>query len=322
MFRDGEASPGSECPCVVISKSSAAAVLVFALHCHLVVTVPARASFPAGSVPTIRGSAAEPSLGGRYQVLKQLGAGASSIVFAAFDRKRRRAIALKLLCPGYVLEGLREARAMSSVVHPNVVKVYDAGRICDAAYLTMELVRGETLRDWARSPRSPAELFSVMLDAGRGLAAAHAAGILHRDFKPANVLVDRSGAVKVADFGLAGPAHRRTITGDRSGTEPYMSPEEALGNLVDGRSDQFSYCATLYEMIAGERLFPTGTVADAPAGTIERRLHQLRHTIGYLVWRVLARGLAIDPEDRFSTMNQLLADLEAAVQPQLSSVAC
>lgn len=243
-------------------------------------------------------------------------------MFAAFDRHRRRAIALKLLCPGYVLEGLREARAMASVVHPNVVKVYDAGRICDAAYLTMELVRGETLRDWARTPRAPAELFSVMLDAGRGLAAAHAAGILHRDFKPANVLVDRNGSVKVADFGLAGPSHRRSVTGNRSGTEPYMSPEEALGNPVDGRSDQFSYCATLYELLAGEPLIASGTAAEAPAGTIELRLRQLRGRIGYLVWRVLARGLSMDPEDRFSTMNQLLAELAAAVQPQPSSVAC
>ncbi|HKE17986.1 MAG TPA: serine/threonine-protein kinase [Kofleriaceae bacterium] len=245
-------------------------------------------------------------------MLKQLGAGASSIVFAAYDRQLRRGIALKLLAPGSVLQGLREAKAMASVSHPNVVKVYDTGTICDAAYLTMELVRGTTLREWAKSPRSASEIVWTMTQAGRGLAAAHAAGILHRDFKPANVLVDHHGAVKVADFGVAGAA-RREVTGSRTGTEPYMSPEEAMGGTVDARSDQFSFCATLYELLAGAPLFPSGTAADIPECGVELLLRRLRATVGDRLWRVLARGLAYDPDARYLSMDQLLGDLERAL---------
>jgi eukaryotic-like serine/threonine-protein kinase len=259
----------------------------------------------------VRCASREHSLGGRYQVLKQLGAGASSIVFAAFDRQLRRGIALKLLAPGSVLQGLREAKAMASVSHPNVVKVYETGTICDAAYLSMELVRGTTLREWAKTPRSASEIVWAMSQAGRGLAAAHAAGILHRDFKPANVLIDHRGVVKVADFGLAGAARRET-TGTRTGTEPYMSPEEAQGGAVDARSDQFSFCAALYELLAGQPLFPSGTAADMPECGVELLLRRLRFVIGDRLWRVLARGLAYDPDARYLSMDQLLGDLERA----------
>jgi serine/threonine protein kinase len=277
---------------------------------------------PADLVPTVSGSSREPSLGARYQILKQLGAGASSVVFAVFDRQLRRGVALKLLCPGYGLEALREARVMASVCHPNVVTVYDVGTIHEAAYLTMELIRGETLCDWVDRPRSTKDVIWAMTHAGRGLAAAHAAGIVHRDFKPANVLVDRRGTVKVADFGLAGRTPRRgegfdsmrdrraAATGARMGTEAYMSPEAALGRAVDARSDQFSFCATLYELLAGERLFPTTTSADTPAGAIEHRLDALRRRgVGRRLCRLLARGLAFDPAARYPTMSHLLSDL-------------
>ena len=278
---------------------------------------------------TVRCDAPEPSLGGRYRILKQLGAGASSIVFAAFDCQMRRAIALKLLCPGFGLQALREARVMASVSHPNVVEVYDSGTIRDAAYLTMELIRGTTLREWAQKPQSVSDVVKAMIAAGRGLAAAHGAGVLHRDFKPANVLIDRHGNVKVADFGLAARAPGRVaegtdsvmdpsvdmaaaMTGTGSGTGPYMSPEEALCNTVDARSDQFSFCATLYELVAGERLIPIGTAADAPAGLIEVQLDRVRRSVSRRLLRVLTRGLSFDPSARYATMNQLLDDLSGA----------
>lgn len=283
---------------------------------------PAHARTPAESVSTIRCSAREPSLGSRYRILKQLGAGATGVVFAAFDRQLRRGIALKLLCPGYGLEALREARAMASVSHPNVLTVYDAGTILDAAYLTMELIAGPTLREWGESKRTEREIVWTMTCAGRGLAAAHASGILHRDFKPSNVLVDRRGAVKVADFGLAARARPRpdssespgdasgAVPGTHIGTEPYMSPEESQGRAVDARSDQFSFCTTLYELLAGVRLFASGTAADAPAGTVEAGLRQLRRLgVSRRLVRVLARGLAFDPAARYPTMMNLLADL-------------
>jgi eukaryotic-like serine/threonine-protein kinase len=274
---------------------------------------------PAESVPTVRGTVRDPSLGDRYRILKQLGAGASSVVFAAFDLQLRRGIALKLLCPGYGVEAIREARAMASVSHPNVLQVYDAGTIHEAAYLTMELIRGSTLLEWARIPRSAKEIAAAMVQAGRGLAAAHAAGIVHRDFKPANVLIDRNGQVKVADFGLASRTPRRgadamsdrraAMTGARMGTEPYMSPETALGRAADHRSDQFSFCATLYELLAGERLFDTGTVADVPAAVVDEKLRNLRRRgISRRLCRILTRGLAYDPEARYPSMSALVAD--------------
>ncbi|HTE52010.1 MAG TPA: serine/threonine-protein kinase [Kofleriaceae bacterium] len=273
---------------------------------------------------TIKGGFGEPSLGlgDRYRILKQLGAGASSVVFAAFDRELRRGVALKLLCPGYGFEALLEARAMGSVTHPNVVAIYDVGMVRDAAYLAMELVRGVTLFEWAQTPRTLKEVLAVMTQAGRGLAAAHAAGIIHRDFKPANVLVGHNHTAKVADFGLAGRAPRRIDSVDsirdrrapasagRTGTEAYMSPEAALGHPVDPRSDQFSFAVTLHELIAGQRLFPTGTAADAPAGYIEHHLDLLRKRgASRRLHRLLTRGLALHPDGRYPSMTQLLADL-------------
>ncbi len=289
----------------------------------------ARAYPPAEAVPTIRRSAREPLLAGRYQILKQLGAGASSIVFAAFDRHLRRGIALKLLCPGYGLEALREARAMGLVSHPNVLKVYDAGTIRQAAFLTMELIRGTTLREWAKTPRSARDVVWAMTYAGRGLAAAHYAGVVHRDFKPANVLVDRRGAVKVGDFGIAARAkgegdgdglgrERLPTIGGPMGTEPYMAPEVAHGIAADARSDQFSFCASLFELLAGEHLFPTGTAASYAPETVPLRLRQIkRRGVGRALLRVMARGLSYDPGARYPTMGHLLSDLEGTLHPRL-----
>jgi len=248
------------------------------------------------------------------------------VVFAAFDRQRRLSIALKLLCPGYGFGAFREARAMSAVSHPNVVAVYDAGMIHDVAYLTMELVRGTTLVEWTANPQTPDDVVWAMTHAGRGLAAAHAAGIIHRDFKPANVLIGRRGAIKVADFGLAAWAPPRGVEGSSSrrdrttapsalvGTEPYMAPESAAGQAASARSDQFSFCATLYELLAGRQLFPSGTAIDAPPGTVEHGLEYLHHTgrAGHALLCVLARGLAFDPDMRYPTMDHLLADLARA----------
>jgi serine/threonine protein kinase len=293
--------------------------------------------------------AGEPMLG-RYRLRKQLGSGASGVVFAAFDPKLRRRVALKLLSASCQSHAMREARAMASISHPNVLPIYDAGTTTDAAYLTMELIDGTTLREWASLPRSPAEIVRVLLAAGRGLAAAHTSGVVHRDFKPANVLIDKRGNVKVADFGLAARSPRmlaedgeptvtpqRTVvrkpdsrasggspvgTGARLGTEPYMSPEEELGLSVDARSDQFSFCATLYELLAGERLFPSGTAAAAATGFVDARLHRLgRRGVSRSLRRILARGLALDPGARYPSMEPLLADLERAAVPRVGGLA-
>ena len=272
---------------------------------------------------TVRGGFGEPSLGlgDRYRILKQLGAGTSSVVFAAFDRELRRGVALKLLCPGYAFEALLEARAMGCVQHPNVIAIYDVGMVRDAAYLSMELVRGSTLFEWAQTPRSPKDILAVMAQAGRGLGAAHAAGIVHRDFKPANVLVDHHAVAKVCDFGLAGRAprtidriegrdRRAPAAHGRTGTDAYMAPEAALGHPIDPRSDQFSFAVTLYELLAGHRLFPTGNVAQTPPGYVEHHLELLRQRgASRRVHRLLSRALALHPDARYPTMAQLVADL-------------
>jgi serine/threonine protein kinase len=306
--------------------------LVLPLQSSGIVTEPARARKAADVVSTIQAgpqrgarelASPSPSFG-RYRLRRQLGAGASGVVFDAFDVQLRRGVALKLLSPSCEVHALREARAMASISHPNVLPIYDAGATSEAAYLAMELIEGSTLREWAKTPRTTEEVVWTLIQAGRGLAAAHAAGVLHRDFKPANVLIDRKGAVKVADFGLAAHAARRgfdatdSVTGARMGTEPYMSPEEEQGRPIDARSDQFSFCATVYELLAGERLFRRGTAAGAPAGFVAERLRRLgRKGVGRRVRRVLARGLAFEPDRRYPTMDLLLADLERALSPRL-----
>jgi predicted Ser/Thr protein kinase len=277
---------------------------------------------------------------GRYAVGDVLGHGGMGVVYAATDPELGRDVAVKLV-RGDVARGLasarrrmvREAQAMARVSHPNVIAVYDAGTFGGDVFIAMELVRGQSLRGWlASGARSVADILEAYLAAGRGLAAAHAAGLVHRDFKPDNVLVGHDGRVRVTDFGLAYsdgddlvPLEGNTISGEPLpdeplaltmtgailGTPPYMAPEQHDGGLVDARSDQFAFCIALYEALYGERPFPgrtrddiaravrAGRVAPPPAGA--RVPGSLRS--------ILLRGLARRPGDRFPTMDSLLRAL-------------
>jgi predicted Ser/Thr protein kinase len=245
---------------------------------------------------------------GRYQVVERLGAGAMGVVYRAQDRELDRAVALKLLHrPEATLTDrlVREARAMAQVNHPNVVAVYDVGETDGVTYIAMELVTGESLRAWTEAAR-------VIVDAGRGLAAAHAAGIVHRDFKPDNVLVGNDGRVRVSDFGLA-ESHARQAPGDDAvmGTPAYMAPEQFAGRNVDARTDQFNFCASLYEALYDERPFAgqsftelaelvtEGRVRPAPSGS----------TISPALRAIVMRGLSPRPGDRFPTMEALIVQL-------------
>ncbi|HZN95396.1 MAG TPA: serine/threonine-protein kinase, partial [Myxococcales bacterium] len=209
---------------------------------------------------------------GRYLILRRLGEGGMGVVYAAFDPELDRKIALKVLRParravaGSVAQArlLREAQAMARISHPNVVAVHDVGAHGDEVFVAMELVEGGTLTDWVEEkPRKLDELLRTFMEAGRGLAAAHSAGLVHRDFKPENVLVGKDGRVRVTDFGLArvdeeGPlgAGKRTPStlsspaltqeGAIVGTPLFMSPEQAQGRIPDIRSDQYGFCASLY----------------------------------------------------------------------------
>jgi eukaryotic-like serine/threonine-protein kinase len=248
---------------------------------------------------------------GRYFILDRLGSGGMGIVYAAYDPELDRKVAIKLLRPGRAgaeagARLLREAQAMARLSHPNVLAVHDVGTFGDQVFVAMELVDGADLRQWlAASPRSEREVLDVFLKAGRGLAAAHAAGLVHLDFKPANVLVGRDGRVRVADFGLAQAEGGEESGG--AGTRGYMAPEQLTSQPVDARTDQFSFCVSLYEALYGARPFAPDSfeVEDSPPGS--RVPIRLR--------RLLLRGLAPDPAGRFASMDDLLAALENDPRP-------
>jgi eukaryotic-like serine/threonine-protein kinase len=245
---------------------------------------------------------------GRYRLERRLGAGGMGVVFAAHDPELERTVALKVLrgpvpalvgTPGTAQSRLlREAQAMARLQHPNVVAIHDVGQVDGQVFVAAEYVDGWNVRQWlALGARGWREVVRVYLEAGKGLAAAHAASLVHRDFKPDNVLVARDGRVRVTDFGLAltlstddRPASAMTTAmtmtggGPVAGTPAYMSPEQRTGGVVDARSDQFSFAAALRE----------GLPRRAP-----RRIR-----------RVLARALASDPDLRYPTLPALLADLE------------
>jgi predicted Ser/Thr protein kinase len=258
-----------------------------------------------------------PALAGRtvdrYHVIRAIGAGGMGIVYLAEDAQLHRKVALKVpraSAGDQQIRALAEARAMARLAHPNVVTVFEAGTFEDQVFVAMEFVDGVTLGQWLRAcERTWREVLAIMRDAGRGLVAAHAAGLLHRDFKPENVLIDREGRVRVSDFGLAHALESMTeaIPG---GTPSYMAPEQLAGGTGDARSDQYSFCATLYEALYGDRVTAATATTTGPRSEPPPRRDPPRRS-GVPGWlrRVLARGLTDDPSMRFSSMEELLREL-------------
>jgi tetratricopeptide (TPR) repeat protein len=333
------------------SDAAAQAHIDVCVSCRRLVAAVGRAASSAGLGDTA--GAAPPALDtsrltrgtsvGRYVITDLVGAGAMGVVYAAYDPELDRKVALKFLHghtaddPASRARLLREAKAMAKLSDPAVVPVHDAGVFQGGVFVAMEFIEGETLAAWLRSSvRSWREVLRAFMDAGRGLAAAHGAGIVHRDFKPENVLVGRDGRVRVSDFGLArteaptaepghagdgaqasersrpeGPAVDLTRTGALVGTPAYMAPEQLERRPATPATDQFSFCVALFEGLHGRRPFAgasfielrdavrAGRVTAAPADS---------QVPGWLR-RVVLRGLSARPEDRHASMTALLDGL-------------
>jgi tetratricopeptide (TPR) repeat protein len=291
------------------------------------------------SASMIDASAPLPTRIGRFVIVRKLGEGGMGVVFDAFDPELERRVAIKVLRPAMRNDRnsqgqarlQREAQTMARLSHPNVVQIYEVDQVEGLVYLAMEYVPGKDLRAWlAAKPRSWREVLGVFMQAGQGLVAAHAAGIIHRDFKPDNVLVGDDGRVRVLDFGLARPqrdgevdeflppgagvgsSHKVTLTqiGAYIGTPAYMSPEQHLCKPADAQSDQFGFCISLHECLYGRRPFAGKTAAELRLAVFrppepppsERRVPaRLR--------RIVLRGLSVEPADRYPDMQALLAEL-------------
>jgi len=315
--------------------------------CRQLVTVALGASTPRSQPggppprPVVPGSSI-----GRYIVLGHQGSGGMGDVYAAYDPQLDRKIALKLLrAEGEASDErgrsrlLREAKAIAKLSHPNVVVVFDAGTHDDRVFVGMEFVDGQTLAAWlADRPRTRREILAAFTEAGRGLGAAHAAGLVHRDFKPQNVMVGADGKVRVMDFGLARsigddgqadglgdgrppPGEGRaadvlaalgeaplTRTGELLGTPLFMAPEQFVGERADARTDQFSFCVALYAALFGAHPFPTETLSTLMTAVLRGEVTPTpaKATVPSWLRRVVLRGLAADPSQRWPSMEALV----------------
>ncbi len=272
---------------------------------------------------------------GPYEVVARLGAGGMGEVYRARDPKLNRDLAIKVLPAalsrdeGFLIRFQAEARAASSLNHPNIITIHDIGSADGHSYILMELVEGRTVRELTEPGAMPLKkTLQIAAQAAEGLAAAHARGIVHRDLKPENLMVSRDGVVKILDFGLAktvtaeASAEDRTLSAGVSQTEPgtvlgtvgYMSPEQASGQPVDFRGDQFSLGTIVYEMVAGKRAWRRKTPAESLVAIIREEPEPLASaapdTPTALRW-IVERCLAKDPEDRYAATKDLARDLRA-----------
>jgi tetratricopeptide (TPR) repeat protein len=293
---------------------------------------------------------------GRYAISSVLGHGGMGRVYEAWDLRLERRIALKLLRPEVFKAGhdgqlrmLREARALARVTHPNVVPVFDVGRFGGRIYVAMEHVQGQTLRTFIATPRDPATVLDVFVPIARGLLAVHEMGLVHRDFKPGNVILGTDGRPRVMDFGLArggieptsgsdrddtastaallsSPSGRissgdpletaLTVAGTVVGTPPYMAPEQHAGQPIDARADQYAFCVALWEALFGRRPFQAAdaeSLARLKASGAPAPPEE--HDVPRWLVALLRRGLAVRPEERFASMRELLDALERGRRP-------
>lgn len=321
---------------------------------------------PSGSNPPIdvSSSAATPELKnpthiGRYVVLRCLGQGGMGVVYSAYDPDLDRKVAVKVVRED-IHRGehvrarlLKEAKAMARISNPNVVHVYEVGEDRESQhgqiFIAMEFVAGTDLVDWqshhpVRNASSLDQCLRLYLQAAAGLEAAHHSGLIHRDFKPDNVLVGDDGRARVMDFGIAKahedplgreisgtaipvlpqPGERLTQLGAILGTPGYMAPEQVRGEPADARSDQFSFCAALFEGIYGYQPFEGTTIEEYARNVLSGNLRlRPKTTYGFevpiAIKQALLRGLALDPAARFPSMHELTAELSKGILPDADS---
>ena len=286
---------------------------------------------PTADGAAIAGATAQPRAQlGRFKLLRLLGEGGMGVVHTAYDDMLDRVVALKTLRADRSHSGvgrfIREAKALARLSHPNIVQIYDVSASGGQVFLAMEYVEGQTLRDWLAARPADAELgplLDLFIQAGRGLEAAHHAGLVHRDFKPDNVMVGVDGRVRVTDFGLVrvaseveigdamvttdGTNDNLTMTGSVLGTPAYMAPEQHRGAEADQRADVFSFCASLYEALYRERPFAADSyeaVRSASLSGAVRPPGQAR--VPTWLRDVIVRGLAKDRAQRWPSMTALL----------------
>jgi tetratricopeptide (TPR) repeat protein/tRNA A-37 threonylcarbamoyl transferase component Bud32 len=278
---------------------------------------------------------------GRYTILDRLGEGGMGVVYTAYDDQLDRKIAIKVMRSEAEDGGagkarlMREAQAMARLAHPNIVTVHEVGQVDGQVFVAMEYVRGHSLDQWLKEPRPWREVLAVFIQAGHGLEAAHRAGLVHRDFKPHNVLLADDGAVKVLDFGLAraidsgeAPATSEALvaapgnalrlldvhltrTGAIMGTPAYMSPEQHQGLPTDARSDQFSFAVALFEGLHGQHPFNCETLSGLLHDVLQGRIREPPGAAKIPAWvrKAVQRALAVDPAQRYPTITALLSEL-------------
>jgi eukaryotic-like serine/threonine-protein kinase len=265
-------------------------------------------------------------IGGRYEVEDLVGTGGMSSVYRARDNVLERQVALKILHdhfssdPEYVERFRREARAIARLNHPNIVTVIDRGELDRHQFIVFEHVAGENLKDVVRrrGPLPVDEAVAFTTQVAQGLAFAHAHGVVHRDVKPQNILIDENGTAKVTDFGIAravDPGEGLTETGTVLGTSGYIAPEQASGRRVDARSDQYSLGVVLYELLTGELPYSGDNVMAVAMKHLHEpvpRVRDRRRDVPASVDAIVSRAMAKRPEDRFPSTDDMVAALEAA----------
>jgi len=276
---------------------------------------------------------------GRFVVLEEIGRGGMGTVYAAYDEQLDRKVAVKVMQAEHSAANARqrfqrEAQAMARLSHPNVITVHEVSESDDLVFMAMEFIRGQSIDAWIRTEPQWPEVLEVFVQAGRGIMAAHEAGLVHRDLKPHNIMRGEDGTVKVLDFGLARAwseepeeppepsgsgsvlASPLTQTGALVGTPAYMAPEQFRAQPADARSDQFSFCVTLFEALYGERPYESSS-SELPSALMSRSTSRgarliapTRARVPKWLHRVLERGLEPDPRNRWPSMAALLRALD------------